>query len=180
MATNPYATPQAELDTGSADVTPLSWWSHHGRASVLSYWGRAALLTLALLVIGGILGFLAVKLSGFDMASGEQPPMLFWIVMAPLFLIMMYVGICLAIQRVHDLNLVGWWVLLTLVPIVGLIFSLYMYFWPGKKTPNRFGGWRQPTGLEKVLGIIFLILMIAGLVLGFAAPMLMMGMGAAG
>lgn len=177
MATNPYATPQAELGTGNADVTPVSFWSHHGRISVLSYWGMAALLTLALLVIGGILGFIALKVTGYDMASGGEPPMMLWLILAPLFLIMMYVGICLAIKRLHDLNMVGWWVLVTFIPIVGLLFSLYMYFWPGKKTPNRFGGFRPALGWEKVLGIIFILLMVVGIVLSFAAPMLMMAGG---
>ncbi|MBX2840011.1 MAG: DUF805 domain-containing protein [Gammaproteobacteria bacterium] len=177
MATNPYATPQAELDSGLAEVTPVSWFSHHGRLGVLSYWGMAAVLTLAFLVIGGILGFVAMQVTGWSPSSAESPPALMWLILAPLLLIMIYVGICLAIKRLHDLNMVGWWVLLTLVPIVGMIFSIYLYFWPGKKTPNRFGGWRAAKGWEKVLGIIFMLLMVAGIALSFVAPMVMLGMG---
>lgn len=174
MATNPYATPQAELGTGNADITPVSLWTHHGRIGVLSYWGMAALLTIAMLVIGGILGFIAIKVSGYDMASGGEPPVLMWLILAPLLLILMYVGICLGIKRLHDLNMVGWWILLTFVPIIGIFFSLYMYLWPGKKTANRFGGWRPALGWEKVLGIIFLLFMVLAVVGSIVAPMMMM------
>ena len=45
----------------------------------------------------------------------------------------------LSIRRLHDLDKSGWFVLLLCVPIVNILFSLYMLFFKGTEGPNRFG-----------------------------------------
>ncbi len=57
------------------------------------------------------------------------------------------------IQRLHDLNHSGWWILAAILvpiavqiivsPVVGMVLTLailaYLGFWPGTSGPNRFG-----------------------------------------
>ena len=75
------------------------------------------------------------------------------------------------IQRAHDLNLSGWYVLLTLVPFIGLVFFLYLSLAPAKAEVNRFGARREPSMVDKVLGIGSLALAVLS-VIGAIALML--------
>lgn len=49
------------------------------------------------------------------------------------------VGICAAVYRLHDLGHTGWLYLLVAIPLVGLLFAIYMLFAAGEKGPNKFG-----------------------------------------
>ena len=42
-------------------------------------------------------------------------------------------------RRLNDLDKSGWWQLLYLVPIVNILFALYLLFWPGTKGSNNYG-----------------------------------------
>lgn len=48
-------------------------------------------------------------------------------------------GIMLGIRRLHDLDKSGWFMLLTLIPLVNLFFLLYLWFMPGTQGYNRYG-----------------------------------------
>lgn len=178
MATDNYATPESDLGMSNDSVTARSIWKPHGRLGVLAYWAHSLVLTLAFLLVLAALGALAAMLTGYgmeDFASIEEggtPPMMFFLLLVPAFLIGMYVGICMMVKRLHDLNLKGWWGLIMLIPIIGTLFSLFIYFWPGKKTANRFGGWHIAAGWEKVLGILFILLMLLGIVASVALPLM--------
>ena len=43
------------------------------------------------------------------------------------------------VQRLHDINFSGWWVLLNLIPIVGEIILVIMFFIEGDDGDNCFG-----------------------------------------
>jgi len=46
--------------------------------------------------------------------------------------------IAVGVRRLHDDDMSGWWMLLCLIPIVGLVL-LYFFIIEGTKGPNRFG-----------------------------------------
>jgi len=48
-------------------------------------------------------------------------------------------NIAVAIRRLHDLDRTGWWILLSLIPIVGWIILLIWYCTRGTDGSNRFG-----------------------------------------
>ena len=52
------------------------------------------------------------------------------------FFIMYY---SLMVRRLHDLNKSGWWVLLTFIPFISSLLSLYILFFRGTPGPNNFG-----------------------------------------
>jgi uncharacterized membrane protein YhaH (DUF805 family) len=50
-----------------------------------------------------------------------------------------WISFALVIKRLHDYDYNGWWSLLNLIPLVNLIFGLFLLFYPGTKGSNRFG-----------------------------------------
>lgn len=48
-------------------------------------------------------------------------------------------GLAVSVRRLHDIGRTGWWVLIGLVPVVGLIVLIVFYVKPGQPGPNRFG-----------------------------------------
>ena len=42
-------------------------------------------------------------------------------------------------RRLNDFDLKGWWLLLCLIPFIGLFWYIAIYFIPGTKGKNRFG-----------------------------------------
>jgi len=47
--------------------------------------------------------------------------------------------ITLGIRRLHDLNKSGWYLLLTLVPVINVAFIVYLLFWSGDESANQYG-----------------------------------------
>lgn len=48
-------------------------------------------------------------------------------------------SLAVAVRRLHDLDRSGWWILLSLIPLVGAIILLIWYCSKGTDGPNRFG-----------------------------------------
>jgi uncharacterized membrane protein YhaH (DUF805 family) len=48
-------------------------------------------------------------------------------------------SLAVAIRRLHDLDRSGWWILISLIPIVGGIVLIVWFCSPGTPGPNRFG-----------------------------------------
>ncbi len=48
----------------------------------------------------------------------------------------LWIGIVASIQRLHALGKSGWWVLLSLIPIINLGLGIYLLFWPSIEPPT--------------------------------------------
>jgi uncharacterized membrane protein YhaH (DUF805 family) len=48
-------------------------------------------------------------------------------------------GIGVAIRRLHDTGRSGWWLLISLIPIVGFIVLIYFYALESVHAPNEYG-----------------------------------------
>lgn len=48
-------------------------------------------------------------------------------------------NIAVAVRRLHDVGRSGWWLLLSLIPLIGFLVLLYWYVQPGEPGENRFG-----------------------------------------
>jgi len=86
-----------------------------------------------------------------------------------LYIALIYFSITFGIRRLHDIDKSGWWILLLLIPIVNIIFGLYILFAKGTEGVNRFGPQRGTPQWEKVLGWIYIILIPLVSVLGILA-----------
>jgi uncharacterized membrane protein YhaH (DUF805 family) len=47
--------------------------------------------------------------------------------------------IAVGVRRLHDVDKSGWWILLSLIPLIGGLILLFFYVQPGTPGPNRFG-----------------------------------------
>ncbi len=47
--------------------------------------------------------------------------------------------LAVAIRRLHDTNRVGWWLLIGLIPLVGLIWLIVLWCLKSDEAENRFG-----------------------------------------
>ncbi len=186
MSNDPYAAPTANLENlTDAPVIPTKLMSAKGRLSVLSYLAHGFVLMLATLAIMAVLGIIGTVVTGLSPESFVAPesidfsnPVLIALIAIAviLYIALIVISVILMIKRIHDRNHSGWWVLalyigsvIPFVNIIAIFGFLYVAFWPGQKTGNRFGGRRPTKGWEKVLGILSLVLTVVAIVGGIAA-----------
>ncbi len=100
-----------------------------GRARRKEFWFFQlffALGVFTLAVVDVMLGFMD-KETGTGLLST-----LFW-------LAMFLPGLAVSVHRLHDTDRTGWWVLIGLIPLVGIIVLLIFYVHEGTRGSNRFG-----------------------------------------
>ena len=101
-----------------------------GRSRRSEYW----YFTLFYLVIAIILSVLdGVLFGGF--VDGNGTPVLSGLFM----LAMLLPSIAVGIRRLHDTDRSGWWLLMGLVPLVGVIVLIVFFVQDSKPGDNRFG-----------------------------------------
>ena len=158
---NPYAPPGSEV----ADVTaahggfqPVKFWPVNGRIGRLRFLaysvGAYVLATIVAIIIGFAFG-----------ALGSTKLM----ALAPMLAVVVYfaVSFLVLIQRSHDMNLSGWFSLLALIPLVGLVWV----FKGGSPGANRFGAPPPPNTLGvKIIACVFPLIMVIGILAAIAIP----------
>jgi uncharacterized membrane protein YhaH (DUF805 family) len=48
-------------------------------------------------------------------------------------------GLAVGVRRLHDTDRSGWWLLIVLIPLIGILILLYFLLTKGSLGPNRFG-----------------------------------------
>ena len=157
-ASNPYAPPGSEVADVAADagVQPIKLWPPRGRIGRLRFmaysFGAWALSVLVAIVAGLVFGAIG---------HGAE--------LAPILSTLVYfaVTILLVILRSHDMNLSGWFGLLALIPLVGLVWI----FKGGTAGANRYGAPPVPntTGV-KILALLFPLIFVIGILAAIALP----------
>ncbi len=69
------------------------------------------------------------------LAAGGVPPFLNAVVNLALLL----PGIAVGVRRLHDMDHTGWWYLIILIPVIGIIALLIWFLFKGTEGDNRFG-----------------------------------------
>lgn len=107
-------------------------FSLKGRVGRGQYW-RSVAAFIAVAVLVGMLDTLLV------MASKDA-------ILVPIFaLLTAYPCAAILAKRWHDRDKSGWWVLLSLIPVIGVIWTLIECgFLKGSDGPNRFGEAPEP------------------------------------
>lgn len=54
-------------------------------------------------------------------------------------LLLLVPNLAVAVRRLHDVGRSGWWLLIALVPLLGILVLLIWALRPGEDGPNRFG-----------------------------------------
>lgn len=130
-----------------------------GRLGVFSYMARTMVVYLATIFVSVLW---AIKDSSLSEEAHLQTLVLY-------LLPLVWIGVTLLVKRLHDINMRGWWVLTMSVPIIGLLFSLYIGLLPGDSVDNRFGkkaatkNWENRVGKIAIVFVVIIGLLIAGL-----------------
>lgn len=158
---NPYQTPTGNL-AGEDGYGEINFFSPSSRIGRVRYLAHGMLVGLAFYVVLAI-----VMLVGISAEGGA----LFWILLVPPYLFILYCSVLFMVQRLHDLNRSGWLWLLMIVPLVNFIFALYILFAPGTKGSNDYGLRPPPNKVwHWVLACIVPVAFIAGIVAAIALP----------
>jgi uncharacterized membrane protein YhaH (DUF805 family) len=109
-------------------------FSFDGRINRSRFWTGVAVL-VAIYIVLLVLNLIAGLMFGESVVT-----LLVGIVSIAVYLAMIWPSIALGVKRFHDRNKSGWWVLISLVPIIGGIWYLVECgFLEGTRGPNQFG-----------------------------------------
>lgn len=157
-----FAAPDAEI-AFDAEVVPQKLFSSRGRVGVMKYFAQTFLwsmvFTLIMVAIVAGAGALGMMDGGVETIAASLGG-----VTLLLMLPFLFVMACFGIKRLHDINMSGWFCLLLMVPVVNIVFGLYMILKPGKPEANRFGAPSVTKGWEKVVGGLYIALMVLSVV----------------
>jgi uncharacterized membrane protein YhaH (DUF805 family) len=104
-----------------------------GRLNRLRYFKRWLLIIFLNMVLSMIIAMTFMDPSGEGMATTG------YILIFLLFVVFAAAHVFLMIRRLHDLNRSGFYYFLLVVPLVNVLFSLYVIFAPGTIGPNQYG-----------------------------------------
>lgn len=157
-ARSPYATPQATVVGKKVEYGEIKVFSAAGRIGRVRYIGYSIGLTI---VLGALIGAIGAAV-GAAAGPGMMVPVSI-VGYAAIFVVM----ILLTIQRAHDFNTTGWISLLSIIPLVNLIF----WFIPGTEGENRFGKQTPPNGIVAILlALILPLVFVLGIMAAIAIP----------
>jgi uncharacterized membrane protein YhaH (DUF805 family) len=170
MDANPYSAPDAELGGGGGgnDTYDPSIFSFDGRIGRLRYLAYSVgMIFLLMLVMIPLVGVSAL-------AGGEEGMSLVgMLVMAVFYIGAIVFSVMFAKRRLNDLNRSGWWFLLSFVPVVNLLLTIYLVFFPGTEGSNNWGPAPGPNSLGvQILGWLMPVLFILGIVAAVMFPMM--------
>jgi uncharacterized membrane protein YhaH (DUF805 family) len=98
-----------------------------GRASRSEFWWFQLFLLL-----GGIVAALLDLFANSSVLGGSPLATLFW-------LATIIPDLAVTVRRLHDTDSSGWWILLGLIPLIGMIVLIVWWCQEGSRGYNRFG-----------------------------------------
>ncbi|MEM6410535.1 MAG: DUF805 domain-containing protein [Pseudomonadota bacterium] len=115
-----------------ADASVLFWkraFDFQGRSSRAEYWWAYLML---------IIIYVAAIAIGTILSSIPIVGAIFGIAILIFYLAIIIPSIAVGIRRLHDTDKTGWWLLLSLIPLVGLVL-LFFFCQRGTEGPNTYG-----------------------------------------
>ena len=106
-----------------------------GRAARPEYWCWILATIILYAILGIIDGAMVAPMMGFESFAPEAGQPLSMVASLALLL----PNLAVAARRLHDTDRSGWWLLLSLIPIIGTLVLLYFLVLRGTEGSNRFG-----------------------------------------
>ncbi len=105
-----------------------------GRASRSEFWYWVLAVVLLAIIVALIDAMIIVPALGLDPydPSSSQP------LSALLGIVLFLPGLAMVVRRLHDIGKSGWWVLISLIPLLGILVLIYFYIQPSEG-PNDYG-----------------------------------------
>ena len=110
----------------------------NGRARRSEYW-YFALMNLIILIIAAVLD----STLGFNFS-----PLPYGYLYALVALATFIPGLAVAVRRLHDVGKSGWFYFIILIPLVGAIWLLVLFFTEGNQGDNQYGSDPKANGEE--------------------------------
>src|ERR1035437_4326860 len=166
---NPYSAPTAVLsEPGSADESyEPKIFSVSGRIGRLRYLAYSFFLMLIMMFLIGILAAFLMPTFAARNATGSRAAILMGILYIPAII----VTLIMVRRRLNDLDHSGWLSPIILVPLLNILFGLYLVFGPGSPGTNRYGP--KPiknTWLLVIAGLMLPIVAVVGILAAIAIP----------
>ncbi|SMF05625.1 Uncharacterized membrane protein YhaH, DUF805 family [Alteromonadaceae bacterium Bs31] len=132
MAENIYKAPESNVDDGSYEVANLSMkeilFSFSGRIPRKTYWLSFLGLIAALIVLIVLLVLIGVSESVLSILT------------LIIYIPALWISLAIQVKRWHDRDKSGWWVLISIIPIIGPIWAFVENgCLAGDEGVNRFG-----------------------------------------
>lgn len=70
-----------------------------------------------------------------DLMLKTQLPIAVWLVMLPIYIPTLAIGV----RRLHDVDRTGWWILISFIPLIGVLVLFIWWVTKGTDGPNQFG-----------------------------------------
>ncbi|MBN03721.1 DUF805 domain-containing protein [Ponticaulis sp.] len=123
------------MDFGTAVGRYFSnYFNFQDRARRAEYWWPVFMQLIAYLAM--------LALSSLFAMLGDIGVMLIWIpiVLYWLFGLACFIpSLAVAVRRLHDKDMSGWWILIGLVPLIGALLLLFFFVTEGTPGPNKYG-----------------------------------------
>jgi len=115
-----------DFQTAIRTVLKEKYATFSGRASRSEYWWFALFSIIASAVLG------IIDATIFGNANGG--------ILGTIFSLAVLVpSIAVGVRRLHDLGRSGWWLLIVLIPLIGILVLLYFFVQKGTDGPNDHG-----------------------------------------
>lgn len=129
----PTSDPSVADSFGRGSYNDSRWYSLEGRVGRIRF--------LAISMIWGLLAFvvvfiLMILLGLFGNSPSSSSLLLVYLTIIPMSI---YTSFLLPRRRLHDLDKSGWLILLAFIPLINVLFYLYLIFARGDEGVNRFG-----------------------------------------
>ena len=98
-----------------------------GRARRKEYW----MFVLINFIIGLVLGL--VGPSGGDSANGQS------LLLSVYTLALLIPSIAVGVRRLHDIGRTGWWMLISLIPFIGILILIIFFVQDSEPKENQYG-----------------------------------------
>lgn len=105
-----------------------------GRASRPEYW-YAYLFSMILILVATLLDF-SMMVGYSTISDGGMAPSFF---VSLITLALFFPSLAISLRRLHDTDRSGWWMLLILVPLFGVIALIVFFCQRSSDGTNRFG-----------------------------------------
>jgi uncharacterized membrane protein YhaH (DUF805 family) len=157
---NPYKAPQSHLEPKTIEYGEINLFSYKGRLGRIRYIAYSiSLIFLALFVLPVLTLLIMIGMATYilSLIEGIGPDFFFLFIYLVMLVPIALFFTLLTIQRVHDFNESGWFVLALLIPVVNTLILIAIWLTPGTQAPNNFGPKPPPNTL---IGIIIAIVLL--------------------
>jgi len=171
---NPYSMPQAELREQAGDETYMpTFFAVNGRIGRVRYLGYSVAASFLLMPIFAVL----LAMTGVFSLISQGPAALgaigagFFLGIIAMIVLAFASGIIIARRRLHDLGKSGWLSLLMVVPVVSLLFWLWLVFGAGDADSNEYGPPPGPNSTGVIILAAFVpVMFVLSIVASIALP----------